>query len=182
MPWPGFSPPRFPTPHLYSNFLHSNFLHSNFLHSNFLQSLLLSGQVASCPPDQLSEYDDELASILSDSSSVMAPQETLRQSLLPSASQSSASDIQLSVCCLMSFCIQRTHLHVFSCNYAYNYIITELLKCALHIAHCALQPNLLMRKSSPYHTKPQYTNIYTSLLMVTCVNFSNLLLACWYIF
>lgn len=65
---------------------------------------------------QLSEYDDELTSILSDSyiselsgvmddsllsgavesSSVMAPQETLRQSLLPSASQPSGSDTQLS--------------------------------------------------------------------------------------
>ena len=101
------------------NFLHHNFLHRYFLH-NSLQSILLSGQVAGCPPapilTQLPEYDDELASLLSDSyiselsgvtddcllsgavesSSVMAPQEAQRQSLLPSTSQPSASDAQLS--------------------------------------------------------------------------------------
>ena len=39
--------------------------------------------------------DDSLFSGVIESSSVMAPQETLRQSLLPSASQRSASDAQL---------------------------------------------------------------------------------------
>ena len=77
-------------------------------------------RASSCPPapllTQLPEYDDELASMLSDSyiselsgvmddcllsgavesSSVMAPQEAQRQSLLTSASQPSASDTQLS--------------------------------------------------------------------------------------
>ena len=96
MLWPGFSPPQFPTkpPAI---------------------------RASSCPPasilTQAPEYDDELTSVLSDSyiselsdvmddcllsgavesSSFMAPQEEQRQSLLlPSASQTSASDTQLS--------------------------------------------------------------------------------------
>ena len=105
MPWPGFSPPQFPTP--------------QFLTPQF-PTKCPGIRASSCPPvpmvTQLSEYDDELTSILSDSyiselsgvmddsllsgavesSSVVAPQETLRQSLLPSASQPSVSDTQLS--------------------------------------------------------------------------------------
>ena len=95
MSWPGFSPPQFPTKPP-------------------------AVRASSCPPalilTQLPEYDGELASLLSDSyiselsgvmddylfsgavesSSVMASQEVQRQSLLPSASQPSASDTQLS--------------------------------------------------------------------------------------
>ena len=95
MSQPRFSPPQFP-------------------------SKLPAIRASSCPPavilTQLPEYDDELASILSDSyiselsgvmddcllsgivesSSVMASQEVQRQSLLPSASQPSASDTELS--------------------------------------------------------------------------------------
>ena len=112
-------------PHNFQHHLTHQFLTQQFLTLQF-SAKSPAIRASSCPPDQLPEYDDELASILSDSSSVMAPQETLRQSLLPSASQSYASDTQLSVCCLMSFCIQRTHLRVFSCNYACYYIIAEI--------------------------------------------------------
>ena len=100
MLWPGFSPPQFPTPQF--------------------PTKPPAIRASSCPPapilTQLPECDDELASMLSDSyvselsgvmddcllsgavesSSVMAPQEVQRQSLLTSASQPSASDTQLS--------------------------------------------------------------------------------------
>ena len=102
---PGFSPPQFPTPQL--------------LTPPF-PTKPPAVRASSCPPapilTQLPEYDDELASMLSDSyiselsgvmddcllsgtvesSSVMAPQEGQRQSLLTSASQPSASHTQLS--------------------------------------------------------------------------------------
>ena len=98
--WPGFSPPQFPTPQF--------------------PTKPPAIRASSCPPapilTQLPEYDDELASMLSDnyvselsdvmddcllsgaveSSSVMALQEGQGQSLLTSASQPSASDTQLS--------------------------------------------------------------------------------------